>query len=135
MPEYTEEQINKALFVNLVIMFSSAAMQQMGKLAGPGKGKAEIDLEGAQTSIDMLNMLAAKTRGNLLADEEKLLRETLSALQLNFVETAENLGMAAGAGKAAAEPPAAPAAAAEPSAARPGEQKEPKFHKSYGDNS
>ena len=91
---YTEEEVRSALFAQLVMMFASSAMQQMGKLVDPRAGKAEANLEAAQMSIDILDMLDAKTRGNLTADEEHMLKETLSSLKLTFVETQAGSGVA-----------------------------------------
>ena len=64
--EHSSNDINKALFINLVIMLSSSAMQQMGKLVNPLTNKTQVDLQGAQISIDMLAMLQAKTKGGVI---------------------------------------------------------------------
>lgn len=40
----------------------------------------------AQALIDTLTMLEEKTRGNLLPDEAKLLKEALTALRFRFVQ-------------------------------------------------
>lgn len=85
--EMSEKDMNKALFMNLVMMLGSTAMQQLGKLVSPVSGKTEMDLEGAQITIDMLNMLAAKTKGNLDKDEEKVIQDIVSSAQMNYVET------------------------------------------------
>ena len=123
---------NKALFLQFVLMLSSSAMQQLGKLVNPLTGKAETNLEAAQATIDLLVMLDAKTRGNLDREEERFLKNTLATLQMNYVETAQS---------APAKPEATPSASesaapvGEPQAGQaeaPGaEAKEPKFHKSY----
>jgi hypothetical protein len=135
--EYTVEEIHSAMFAQLVMMFASAAMQQMGKLVSRESGKAQVDLDAAQSSIDILDMLEAKTRGNLSADEEQMLKQTLSSLKLTFVE------MQAGHGGAPAPAPAPepPPPAAEPAAPagdiKPagdpakGDDKQPRFHKKY----
>ena len=81
-----------SLFSQLVAMLTTSAFQQMGKLANPMTGKAEVDLEGAQASIDMLDMLEEKSRGNLDPDEEKGLSEALTALRLNFVQARQGGG-------------------------------------------
>lgn len=116
---------HKAMFMELVIMLSSSAMQQLGKIINPLTGKAECNLEAAQATIDMLEMLEAKTHGNLDRDETRLVANTLTSLRMNYVETA------------AAKPsePAAPAAAPDSSSKAPADakpDKEPKFHKTYG---
>jgi len=97
---------DEALFVNLVLVFKSAAMQQMGKVADPLTGKVERNLEQARFSIDTIAMLKEKTRGNLSDDLAKLLDSVLLELRMNFVEEAKAAGggpareEAAGAGKA-----------------------------------
>lgn len=143
----TREQINRVLFSNLVIMLSSSAMQQLGKLVNPATGKAEVNLEGAQVTIDMLSMLRDRTKGNLLAEEEKMLGDILSSLQLNYVETSSThvadeaaaghtaedetpAGTATGDAEEAAPEDAEPAG--DGNAAGKAEPREPKFRKSYG---
>jgi uncharacterized protein YjaG (DUF416 family) len=138
--EFSEAEMNKVLFMNLVMMFSTTAMQQLGKLVNPITQQAGIDLHGAQASIDILTMLSEKTRGRLDKEEERLLREAISALQLNYVETAESAAKMEGTKQekkgASGSGEAGPEAAAEDvvklAAAEPSE-KTPKFHKNYGE--
>ena len=77
---------NASLFFSLVMTFQAAAMQQMGKLKNPVSDKIERDLQQAQLSIDILDMLEEKTRGNLSEDETKLLKGILQELKLNYVD-------------------------------------------------
>jgi hypothetical protein len=77
---------NSSMFLSLVFTFQAAAMQQMGKLKNPISDKIERDLQQAQLSIDMLDMLEAKTRGNLTEEEAKFLKEVLKELKLNYVD-------------------------------------------------
>ena len=77
---------NTSLFFSLVMTFQAAAMQQMGKLKSPISDKIERDLQQAQLSIDILDMLEEKTRGNLSEDENKLLKSILQELKLNYVD-------------------------------------------------
>jgi len=86
-----EDKTNKVLFANLVMMLGSSAIQQLGKLINPLTGKTEISLEGAQMTIDMLSMIKEKTKGNLDKEEDRMLTDLLSSLQLNYVETAETV--------------------------------------------
>lgn len=76
------------MFLSLVMTFHAAAMQQMGKVKHPLTDKIEKDLEQAQMSIDILDMLQEKTRGNLSDDEAKLLGNVLQELKLNYVDEA-----------------------------------------------
>ena len=123
--------VHKAMFMELVIMLSSSAMQQLGKIINPLTGKTECNLEAAQATIDMLEMIEAKTRGNLDRDEGRLLANTLTSLRMNFVETAAATPPDSKP-DAKAEPAPAGNAAAEPASSEPKTDKEPKFHKTYG---
>ena len=89
MTNNTQPDQNKILFVNMISMLTMSAMQQLGKIVNPATGKAAVNLEGAQATIDMLDMLYAKTRGNLDNDESKMLKDTLTMLKLNYVETSK----------------------------------------------
>jgi hypothetical protein len=101
-------ETHKALFMELTMMLSSSAMQHLGKIINPLTGKTELNLEAAQATIDMLDMLQAKTQGNLDRDEERLLKSSISSLQMNYVETAASPAAKAApapeTGKTAAEP-------------------------------
>jgi Domain of unknown function (DUF1844) len=77
---------NTSLFFGLVMTFQAAAMQQMGKVKNPATDKIERSLEQAQVSIDLLDMLEAKTHGNLTENETKLLKSVIQELKLNFVD-------------------------------------------------
>ncbi|NLT77296.1 MAG: DUF1844 domain-containing protein, partial [Planctomycetes bacterium] len=50
------------------------------------------DLEMARYNIDMLEVLEAKTKGNLTAEEAQVLKNTLSELRMGFVQIAEHGG-------------------------------------------
>lgn len=135
----SDPNVNKALFVNLVMMLTSSVMQQLGKLKDPITDEVEVNLEGAQVSIDMLSMLREKTKGNLDQDEQRMIDDSLSSLQMNYVQVAnESPEGAAEPEKQASEAPAgngsreegdkqpAPEIKQEPGAT-------PKYHKSYGE--
>jgi hypothetical protein len=77
---------NSSMFFSLIFTFQAAAMQQMGKLKNTISDKIERDLQQAQLSIDMLDMLEEKTRGNLSEEETKFLKGVLQELKLNYVD-------------------------------------------------
>ncbi len=83
---------NKDLFLQLVIMFQTAAYQQMGKIKNPLTDKIEKDLAQAQLSIDMLGMLEEKTKGNLSEEERKYLELALYELRMNYLDEAKKEG-------------------------------------------
>ena len=74
------------LFMQLVIQNQQIAMMAMGKIKNPVTDKIERNLEHAKIYIDSLDMLMAKTEGNLSEYEEKFLTETLKELKLNYVD-------------------------------------------------
>src|SRR5262249_38759870 len=77
---------NTLRFLDMVGLFGTQAMIALGKLANPATGKAEKNLPAATLFIDTLEMLDAKTKGNLNPDETKLLHATLADLRLMYVE-------------------------------------------------
>lgn len=98
-----------ALFLQLILGLSQSAMIALGKLQNPITRKIEVDLEGARATIDTLAALETRTRGNLDAEETRVLQQALSSLRLNYVDV-----MKQQANYASAEPPASPEAQAEP---------------------
>jgi len=84
--EFTPEQKQQALFMQLVIMFQQAAWAHLGKVPNPMTNKIERDLEQARMSIDMLDMVKTRTKGNLSDDENRLLEHALRELKLNYVD-------------------------------------------------
>jgi hypothetical protein len=86
MPENESQKKNEFYFVQLIITFQAAAMQQMGKLQNPITQKVERNLDQARSSIDMLEMLQDKTRNNLAENEKKFLEHTLYDLRMNYLD-------------------------------------------------
>jgi hypothetical protein len=79
---------NEIMFTQVVLMFHTAAMQQLGKLKNPLTDAIERNLEAAQNSIDLLDMLKEKTKGNLSEEETRLLTQVIRELKLNYVDEA-----------------------------------------------
>jgi len=127
-------ETNKVLFAQLVMMLSSSAMQQLGKLVNPVTHKAEVDLEGAQITIDLLAMLEQKTMGNLDSDEAGMLKSILSSLQMNYVETMHSVPPAEEKSKEEPAKDAVPEEEETPAATGSSDagKRDPKYHKSYG---
>lgn len=73
-------------FTQLLYLFYSSAMVAMGKLKNPATDKIERNLEQAKQSIDLLEMLKVKTKGNLSDSESRMLDGFLTDLRLNFVD-------------------------------------------------
>jgi len=81
-----KSQVKDELFLHLVFMFQTAALQQMGKLANPVTQMIERNLEQAKYSIDILEVIQEKTKGNLNEGESKFLDNVLFELRMNYLE-------------------------------------------------
>ena len=80
-------EIHSALFTQLIAGHAQMAMMLLGKYPNPQTGENEpVNLEAAKMFIDQLEMLEAKTRGNLTQEETGLLRQMLTATQIGFAE-------------------------------------------------
>ena len=102
------QNTNEHLFQGLVFSLAAAAMQHLGKTLNPVTQKIEKNLPAAQGTIDMLDMLAAKTKGNVSEIEQKQLQQILAELKLNYVETVNEEPAQAPAAPASEPPPNAP---------------------------
>ena len=76
---------NDQLFMQLLYMFHTSAMQGLGKIADPS-GNMQRNLEYVSQTIDLMAMLKEKTKGNISSDMEKMLDSMLSELRLNYVD-------------------------------------------------
>lgn len=73
-------------FNQLVYSLYSSGMQSLGKIAGPNSNNIEVNPENAKISIEMLEMLKMKTKGNLDFSEKNSLERAVTQLKLNYVE-------------------------------------------------
>jgi hypothetical protein len=128
-------------FIEFVMMQAQNAALFLGQIPNPQTGKGEINLELAKMFIDQLGMIQEKTRGNLTNEETAVLRNTLSNLQMAFVEVSQKgRGETEAASSSASAKPEQPAegqaASGEPEGASSPAQTEgesrKKFTKSYG---
>ena len=76
---------NDQLFMQLLYMFHTSAMQGLGKIADP-TGQLNRNLEYVSQTIDLMAMLKEKTKGNIPEEMEKMLDGMLSELRLNYVD-------------------------------------------------
>jgi hypothetical protein len=72
-------------FEHLVQQLYLSAMMQMG--AGTPEGqRPRIDILGARQTIDLLAVLQEKSKGNLNAEEARMLDTVLYELRMTFLE-------------------------------------------------
>src|ERR1700741_32437 len=76
-------------FIEFVMMQAQNAALFLGQIPNPQTGQGEVNLELAKMFIDQLGMIQEKTRGNLTNEETAVLRNTLSNLQMVFVEISQ----------------------------------------------
>ena len=73
-------------FTTLIMSFASASLVTMGRVPDPATGSVHKDLVIAKQNIDIISLLHEKTKGNLNADEERLMQQVLYELRMSFVE-------------------------------------------------
>lgn len=74
------------MFFSLIYSFQMQTMMHLGKIKNPVTDKIEVELPAAQATIDLIEMLAEKTKGNLSDEEKRFLDTAISDLKLNYVE-------------------------------------------------
>ena len=73
-------------FAGFLISLGSSAFVHLGLVPDPETGKTRTpNLAVARQTIDMIELLEEKTRGNLTPDEETLLRNLLTDLRMRVV--------------------------------------------------
>ena len=125
-------------FIEFVMMQAQNAALFLGQIPNPQTGQGEVNLELAKMFIDQLAMIQEKTRGNLTNEEAAVLRNTLSNLQMAFVEVSQEkrggkVETPAQAAPKAEIPEPAPEEKSDAPPAPPAEsESRKKFTKSYG---
>ncbi len=76
-------------FSSFVMSLATQALIQMGEMKPPPGYPEQIDLAGAKQSIDILSMMEIKTKGNLDAEEKRMMDEILHGLRMSFVKVNE----------------------------------------------
>jgi hypothetical protein len=80
-------------FATLVQSFFVTALYHLGLAADPEtREPAPKNLPAARQNIEILELLADKTRGNLDPDEQQLLESVLYELRMRFVEASRAPG-------------------------------------------
>ena len=73
----------------LMGLFSSlqaAVMQQMGKIQNSATGKMDVDLAGAASTIDILDMLKSKCRTDTPEELLRFMDNAVMEIQMNFMD-------------------------------------------------
>jgi hypothetical protein len=88
----TEQEKDELLLTQVALMFQTAALQQMGKLKNPITDSVERDLGQARISIDILDVLHRRMKGNLSDAEDRMFAGVLRELRLNYLDEAAKPG-------------------------------------------
>lgn len=75
-----------ALFANFVMGLASATLIELGVVEDPATQKKHIQRDHARQHIEILAMLAEKTRGNLVPEEKELIERVLVDLKMQFAK-------------------------------------------------
>jgi len=81
-----ETQLPEINFVTFVLSLNASALVNLGLVEDPASNTNVKNLTLAKQTIDILGMLQEKTRGNLSADEENLIRHVLYELRMFYVK-------------------------------------------------
>jgi hypothetical protein len=84
------DELMTEIFAHMVIQNTNMALMFLGQVPHPQSGERVRDLEAAQMFIGQLEMIEAKTTGNLTAEEQRLLQQSLMHLRMTFVKAVEN---------------------------------------------
>ena len=87
--DWEDDISNLITFSTFILSLNTAALIHLGELPDPVTQKKKVNLLLAKQTIDTLEMLKEKTKGNLTIDEEKLLDTILYELKLKFIKISE----------------------------------------------
>jgi hypothetical protein len=73
-------------FTNFVLSLSTSALFHFGDFPDHEGGKTEKNLPAAKQTIDILDMLGERTKGNLNENENQLIQGVLYELKLRYVK-------------------------------------------------
>jgi beta-lactamase superfamily II metal-dependent hydrolase len=79
------QELPPASITSLVQMLATQTMVALGKIPIPGQAEPKKELAAARHFIELLDVLVAKTKGNLTSDEASLLERVAHELRLAYV--------------------------------------------------
>lgn len=77
---------NELSLSTFVLGLASSALIHLGETPNPETGEQSVNLVLARQSLDLLDLLHTKTRGNLTPEEEQLFTSVLTDLRLRYVQ-------------------------------------------------
>ena len=91
VPQLDDMPLPPASFEFFVLSMKMQAEMSMGLVHfGEEADRPKPDLRVARHSIDLLSMIAEKTKGNLNLEEQRLIENSLTELRFRFVQVSES---------------------------------------------
>jgi hypothetical protein len=78
----------EASFGALISSLAAQALVGLGQVPDPASKKPVVDLEAAKFTIDLIQVLSDKTKGNLEPDEQRQIDGLLYDLRMRYVQCA-----------------------------------------------
>ena len=83
---YDQEDYPPVNFANFVLSLSTSALYHFGDFPDPEGGKSDKNLPAVKQTIDILDMLREKTKGNLDEKESQLIEGVVYELKMRFIK-------------------------------------------------
>ena len=77
-------------FSTFVLSLNASALIHLGEIPDPHSKERSINLPAAKHTIEILEIIKNKTKGNLDGEEEKLLDDVLFNLRMKFVKDTQS---------------------------------------------
>ena len=84
-----EDELPEARFDLFISGLAMDALIALGDMPHPTTRKQSMNLTQAKYLIDVLGILADKTKGNLTAEEDRLLKDALYQLRMRYMAKAK----------------------------------------------
>ncbi len=80
------QRIPEASFSNLILMLATGVYASLGLVPDPLTKEMKKDFKIARSTIDLLDVLKEKTKGNLTKEEEGFFLNVISDLKMKFAQ-------------------------------------------------
>lgn len=73
-------------FSGFILSLNASALIHLGEIPDPGSMERTVNIAAAKHTIDILELISEKTKGNLTKEEEKLTEDVVYNLRLKYVK-------------------------------------------------
>ncbi len=82
----TKAEDFKMDFSNFILSLNASAMIHLGDIPDPNTKERGVNLHSAKHTVDILELIQDKTRGNLTDEEKKLMDDVIYSLRMRYVQ-------------------------------------------------